>query len=49
MQGQSKKEIARTIALAPPTVKTHLSHMLQCLGAMNRTNAALKARMLDLV
>jgi two-component system, NarL family, nitrate/nitrite response regulator NarL len=49
MQGQSNKEIARTMSLAPSTVKTHLSHVLQCLGATNRTDAALKARLLDLV
>jgi two-component system, NarL family, nitrate/nitrite response regulator NarL len=49
IKGQSNKEIARTLDLAPSTVKTHLSHVLHCLGATNRTDAALKARLLDLV
>jgi DNA-binding CsgD family transcriptional regulator len=40
---------ARTLDLAPSTVKTHLSQVLHCLGATNRTDASLKARMLDLV
>jgi two-component system, NarL family, nitrate/nitrite response regulator NarL len=48
-KGQSNKEIARTLDLAPSTVKTHLSHVLNCLGATNRTDASIKARMLDLV
>jgi DNA-binding NarL/FixJ family response regulator len=48
-QGQSNKEIARTLDLAPSTVKTHLSQVLSCLGATNRTDASIKARMLDLI
>jgi two-component system, NarL family, nitrate/nitrite response regulator NarL len=48
-KGQSNKEIARALDLAPSTVKTHLSHVLNCLGAANRTDASIKARMLDLV
>ncbi|MDP3550820.1 MAG: response regulator transcription factor [Novosphingobium sp.] len=48
-QGLSNKEIARTLNLAPSTVKTHLSQLLVHLGATNRTDASIKARMLDLV
>ena len=48
-QGQSNKEIARALDLAPSTVKTHLSQLLVHLGATNRTDASIKARMLDLV
>jgi two-component system, NarL family, nitrate/nitrite response regulator NarL len=48
-KGQSNKEIARTLDLAPSTVKSHLSHVLTCLGANNRTDASVKARMLDLI
>lgn len=48
-QGKSNKEIARDLDLAPSTVKTHLSQIIICLGAANRTDASVKARMLDLV
>ena len=47
-QGQSNKEIARVLDLAPSTVKTHLGHIMICLAAHNRTEAVVKARMLDL-
>lgn len=48
-KGQSNKEIARELDLAPSTVKSHISQVLTCLGAANRTDAAIKARLLDLV
>lgn len=48
-KGYSNKEIARQLQLAPSTVKTHLSQLLTHLGASNRTDASIKARMLDLV
>ncbi len=48
-RGQSNKEIARALDLAPSTVKTHVAQVLTCLGAANRTDAAIKARLLDLV
>ena len=48
-KGQSNKEIARALDLSPSTVKSHISHVLSCLGATNRTDAAFKARLLDLV
>lgn len=47
-KGQSNKEIARALDLAPSTVKSHVAQVLTCLGAANRTDAALKARLLDL-
>jgi DNA-binding NarL/FixJ family response regulator len=47
--GRSNKEIARELKLAPSTVKTHVSQIMICLAAANRTEATLKARMLDLV
>lgn len=48
-QGHSNKEIARQLDLAPSTVKTHLNHIMLCLAAQNRTDAAIKARMLALI
>ena len=48
-KGQSNKDIARALALSPSTVKAHISQVLVCLGAANRTEAAIKARLLDLV
>jgi two-component system, NarL family, nitrate/nitrite response regulator NarL len=48
-KGHSNKEIARMLELAPSTVKSHLSQILACLAATNRTDAAIKARLLDLV
>ena len=49
IKGHSNKEIARALDLAPSTIKSHLSQILTCLGAANRTDAAIKARLLDLV
>jgi DNA-binding NarL/FixJ family response regulator len=48
-RGLSNKEIARSLALAPSTVKTHLAHIQNCLGAVNRTDASIKARGLNLL
>lgn len=42
--GQSNKEIARCLEISPATVKSHVAHIIACLGATNRTEAALKAR-----
>lgn len=39
-QGHSNKDIARQLALAPSTVKTHLETAMRQLGATNRTQAA---------
>lgn len=48
-QGQSNKEIARTLEISPATVKTHVAHIIACLGATNRTEAAIKARHAGLI
>ncbi len=48
-QGRSNKEIARDLDLAPSTVKTHLGQIMVCLAAANRTDACVKARMLELI
>jgi DNA-binding NarL/FixJ family response regulator len=48
-EGRSNKEIARTLDLAPSTVKTHMAQVLACLNASNRTEASVKARMLNLL
>ena len=48
-QGRSNKEIARTLGLAPSTVKTHLENLLQTLGVANRTEAAGKAHQLKIL
>jgi len=47
--GLSNKEIARTLAVSPNTVKTHLSRVFEKLGAARRTEAVLKARELGLI
>lgn len=46
--GKSNKEIARELNLAPSTVKTHLGYVMAALNASNRTDASIKARMLNL-
>jgi DNA-binding NarL/FixJ family response regulator len=47
--GRSNKEIARLLNLAPSTVKTHVAVVLVSLNASNRTDASVKARMLNLI
>lgn len=47
--GHSNKEIGRILDLAPSTVKTHLTHAMAYLGTNNRTEAAIKARSLDVI
>jgi DNA-binding NarL/FixJ family response regulator len=47
-EGQSNKEIARALGLAPSTVKTHLEHLMEALGVANRTEAATKMKSLKL-
>jgi DNA-binding NarL/FixJ family response regulator len=39
-QGQSNKEIARTLVLEPGTVRCHVGAILRVLNARNRTEAA---------
>src|SRR5215467_7657795 len=42
MQGQSNKAIGRALALAPPTVKSHVGAILRALDVTSRTQAVLK-------
>ncbi len=42
-QGMSNKEISRTLVIAEPTTKTHVSHILSKLGVASRAQAALYA------
>ena len=44
MQGQSNKEIGRTLGVYESTVKAHIQVILQKLNADNRTHAAMIAR-----
>ena len=48
-QGQSNKEIARTLHLVEETVKTHVRHILAKLGVASRTQAVLAAMRLGIV
>jgi DNA-binding NarL/FixJ family response regulator len=48
-EGSSNREIAAALFLAEGTVKNHVTNVLAKLGARDRTQAALRARQLDLV
>lgn len=48
-QGQSNKEVARTLSIGEKTVKTHVSNVLGKLGVQSRTQAALYAVRIGLV
>lgn len=48
-EGRSNKEIAAELGIAEGTVKNHMSNVLGKLGALDRTQAALRARELDLI
>lgn len=47
--GQSNKEIARELDLSPATVKAHAAVAFGALGAVNRTDAVVKARSIGLI
>jgi DNA-binding NarL/FixJ family response regulator len=47
--GRSNREIAGSLYLAEGTVKNHVTNVLAKLGARDRTQAALRARALDLL
>jgi LuxR family transcriptional regulator, maltose regulon positive regulatory protein len=48
-QGLSNKEIARNLAIAPETVKSHVKHIFTKLGAEKRAQAVARAQSLGLV
>lgn len=48
-EGQSNKEIARALDLSPATIKTHVAQIIAAVGAVNRTEAAARARVLGLI
>jgi DNA-binding NarL/FixJ family response regulator len=48
-QGQSNKEIARTLVLVEETVKSHVRHILAKLGVQSRTQAILAAIRLGMI
>lgn len=48
-QGLSNKEIAKQLYLAEGTVKNYVSNVLSKLGVIDRTQAALRARELNLL
>jgi DNA-binding NarL/FixJ family response regulator len=48
-EGGSNREIASALFLAEGTVKNHVTNVLAKLGARDRTQAALRARALDLI
>jgi DNA-binding NarL/FixJ family response regulator len=48
-QGLSNKEIGRKLGIAPSTIKTHLDNAREALGAMTRTDAAIKAKHIGLI
>jgi len=47
--GRSNREIAEELVVALDTVKKHVSHVLDKLGAANRTQAVAHARELGLL
>lgn len=47
--GQANKEIARTLGVAPNTVKTHVANLYAKLEVASRTQALAKARELSLI
>jgi DNA-binding NarL/FixJ family response regulator len=48
-EGSSNREIAAALFLAEGTIKNHVTNVLAKLGARDRTQAALRARALDLL
>lgn len=47
--GRSNQAIAAELVVALDTVKKHVTHVLDKLGAANRTEAVARARQLDLI
>jgi len=48
-EGQSNKEIARTLGVSPNTVKTHITHLFEKLDVSRRVQALEKSRQLGLI
>lgn len=48
-KGQSNKDIARRLGIAPATIKTHVAQVIALTGASNRTEAAMRAGELGLL
>jgi DNA-binding NarL/FixJ family response regulator len=48
-EGQSYKEIARTLGLTPNTVKTHVASVYRKLDVTRRTQAIRRARLLSVI
>ncbi|MFC6704511.1 response regulator [Flexivirga alba] len=48
-QGRSNREVAKTLFVSEATVKTHLVHVFEKLGADSRTGAVARARELGLL
>ncbi len=49
VRGLSNKDIARTLGVAPATIKSHVTQVMAVLGARNRTDAAVRARAAGIV
>lgn len=49
VEGQSNKDIARTLSIAPETVKSHVKSIFLKLGVINRAQAVSRALSLGLV
>ncbi len=47
--GAPNKIIARKLEISPNTVKTHISRLIEKLGAQNRTEAIAKAREISIL
>ncbi|MGA2953363.1 MAG: response regulator transcription factor [Caulobacteraceae bacterium] len=47
--GHSNKQIARRLQVSPNTVKSHLAHLYEKLGAERRTDAVNRARELGII
>ena len=48
-QGQSNKEIGRTLGISPETVKSHLEHIYEKLAVERRAQAIARAKDLALL
>lgn len=48
-EGQSNKEVARSLSISPSTVKAHIAAAIAVLGAANRTEAVMLARQIGAI